>query len=279
MNTTNRNIGIRMRHKQYVNARSFAKRKNQTTADFLKSLLFCNVDFSKGLSEKKITIDNAIDELKIAGRIFNIHAKQINANIKNRNHIDNGFFNDLNSIIEAAISAYKIIRFDDNLNLKSQVVFEISEHLKKQNTVNLKQRTWQFFKLVLNEDEYNLIQNKVSQYQKIIPGLTINKFVNLVLGVFQNQNSFESNFTTLTAKCLIRQLKFIRVNANQILNDINKNALGFELEIAKYISDFTKSIIDNLNEDPAVYSGKKFNFMYSHQLPNYLDSLPLLKTG
>lgn len=262
MNTLIRNIGIRLRHKTYVFAQSFAAENHLTTSDFIKSLMLLDCDFLVGLAERKAKAFNVVDDVKIAGRILNIHAKQINSNIENRNPIDDGFYNDLFSVIDRAISAYKSLRFFDHDTMINNLSLQPSNNFMYKKKAGLKRRTWQFFKLNLSDNDYQSIVIMLEHYQTMMPDLTLNKYANLVLGVFQNQNGFDAKFTSMIIKNLVRQFKYIRVNANQIFNDVRQNARVGELQIAQKINERMKYLIDDLNDDPALFSGRKFSYHY-----------------
>lgn len=267
MITLNRNIGIRLRHKTYVLAQSFAADNHLTTGDFIKSLLLFNGDYLVGLKERRNEVFQTADELKIAGRILNIHAKQINSNMESRNHLSDDFYNDLFKIIDRAISAYRSLRFHDNKLLISNFTFEPSQNYKYKKRSKLKPRTWQFFKVNLSEFEYRLILKKVEHYRAEYPKITVNKLANLSLGIFQNQNGFDEKYISTAAKNIIRQLKYIMVNSTQIYNDVRQNAATTEIIIAQNIREKMRYYLDDFMTDPAIYSGRKFSYMYYAKQP------------
>lgn len=256
-----------MRHKNYVLAQSFAAENHLTTSDFIKSLMLFSGDYLVGLRERKNDVFESLEELKIAGRIINVHAKQINSNIENRNHLDDGLYNDLFNIIDRAISAYQTLRFFDNELLMNQLHLEASKNYKYKKQSILRRRTWQFFKLNLSEKEHAEILKKVDHYTIELPKLTVNKFGNICLGVFLNQNAFDDKFTSRSIKELIRQLKYILVNATQIFNDVRENARTIEIKTAQKIRERIRYILDDLKDDPALYSGRKFSYIYYAKRP------------
>lgn len=267
-----------MRHKNYVLAQSFAAENHLTTSDFVKSLMLFSGDYLVGLRERKNEAFESLEELKIAGRILNIHAKQINSNMENRNHLDDGLYNDLFNIIDRAICAYKTLRFFDNELLMSHLELEPSKNYKYKKQSKLKRRTWQFFKLNLSESEHAEILEKVDHYKTELPKLTVNKFANLSLAVFQNQNAFDEKFTSRTIKELNRQLKYILVNATQIYKDVRENARANEIKTAQNIRERIRFILDDLADDPARYSGRKFSYIYYSKKPD-LRSLENASNG
>ncbi|WP_395378164.1 hypothetical protein [Marinicella sp. W31] len=252
-----RNIHISIRVKNYSVLKTIAFINQVPSSKLIKEISLTNLDDSEDRFNLELEFNRAMKEVKIVGHILNSYSKQINANIKTRENIDKDFFLNLVPIIDKAYRIYEQIRLHDNAKFKTKFSFgDIKNHIKPRSPKKQFKNNngWCYPRIVVSKSEYETLETE-SQEKEI----SLNKNINNKISVFQNQSTLHPKVHRNFCRQLVRSLKQIKNNANQIFYDKKENAFAIEMKIAKKIIQYVDGKLHNLKRDPILFNGKKFS--------------------
>ncbi|MFK5880118.1 MAG: hypothetical protein QM478_11575 [Flavobacteriaceae bacterium] len=196
----------------------------------------------------------SVREIRELGIILNNYTKQVNANILHRKQIDESFISAFEIIVSRAKDHFFKWRESNYSAFFEDLKVEREGDISKINERYLSPRKWHVLNLSLNSDDIFNINSITNQL-----GISHGKFINSIIKLFLNQGNFFDKETKQLQGFFIKSLSVIKVNAFQILRNKKKNAFENEKLIAEKIINFTDIILNELKNDPVLYSGRKFD--------------------
>lgn len=247
-------VSVRVRGSFYRALKIISHSNYITIGSLVKQLVTHDFRLNKTDSTEFFNAYNAVQEIREVGIILNNYTKQVNANIIHRKQIDGSFIDAFETIVIRAKDYFFKWRQSNYLEFFKDLKVEREGDLSKINEKKLVPRRWHYLNLSLNVEELLFINSRTNKL-----GISHGKFINSIIKLFLNQGNFFDKETKQLQGFFIKSLSVIKVNAFQIYRNKKNNAFENEKIIAHKIIEFTDIILNELKNDPVLYSGRKFD--------------------